>query len=84
MMPLAAGLAKSLGKRIGKAVTEAGKISGRLTSYLSEILRASKIIRIYQKEDFEFGRSKAIIDQMVDKAAKISSIIVRATPLWRY
>ncbi len=81
MMPLAAGLAKSLGKRIGKAVTEAGEISGRLTSYLSDILRASKIIRIYQKEDFEYKRSKAIIDQMVEKAAKISSIIIRATPL---
>ena len=50
MMPLAAGLAKTLGKRIGKAVTEAGEVSGRLTSYLSEILRASKIIRIYQKK----------------------------------
>ena len=81
MMPLAAGLAKTLGKRMGKAVTEAGEVSGRLTSYLSEILRASKIIRIYQKEDLEFKRSKTIIDQMVVKAAKISSIIIRATPL---
>ena len=49
MMPLAAGLAKSLGKRIGKAVSEAGEISGRLTAHLSEILKASKMIRIYQK-----------------------------------
>ncbi|MDC3152237.1 ABC transporter ATP-binding protein/permease [Pelagibacteraceae bacterium] len=81
MMPLAAGLAKSLGKRIGKAVTEAGEISGRLTSHLSEILKASKMIRIYQKEDVEFEKSKNIIFQMVNKGAKISSIIVRATPL---
>ena len=49
MMPLAAGLAKSLGKRIGKAVSEAGEISGRLNSHLSEILKASKMIRIYQE-----------------------------------
>ncbi len=81
MMPLAAGLAKSLGKRIGKAVSEAGEISGRLTAHLSEILKASKMIRIYQKEDFEFKKSKDIIFQMVNKGAKISSIIVRATPL---
>ena len=81
MMPLAAGLAKSLGKRIGKAVSEAGEISGKLTAHLSEILKASKMIRIYQKEDVEFQKSKNIIFQMVNKAAKISSIIVRATPL---
>ena len=81
MMPLAAGLAKSLGKRIGKAVSEAGEISGKLTAHFSEILKASKMIRIYQKEDVEFHKSKNIIFQMVNKAAKISSIIVRATPL---
>tara|TARA_B100002052_G_scaffold40522_2_gene32680 strand:- start:1798 stop:3027 length:1230 start_codon:yes stop_codon:yes gene_type:complete len=81
MMPLAAGLAKSLGKRIGKAVTEAGEISGRLTSHLSEILKASKMIRIYQKEESEYLKSKSIITEMVNKSAKISAIIIRATPL---
>ncbi len=81
MMPLAAGLAKSLGKRIGKAVSEAGEVSGKLTAHLSEILKASKMIRIYQKEDVEYQKSKEIIFQMVNKGAKISSIIVRATPL---
>ena len=81
MMPLAAGLAKSLGKRIGKAVSEAGEISGRLTSHLSEILKASKMIRIYQKEESEYLKSKNIISEMVDKSAKIASIIIRATPL---
>ena len=81
MMPLAAKLAKSLGKRIGKAVTEAGEISGRLTSHLSEILKASKMIRIYQKEESEYLKSKSIITEMVNKSAKISAIIIRATPL---
>ena len=81
MMPLAATLAKSLGKRIGKAVSEAGEISGRLLSHLSEILKASKMIRIYQKEEVEYNKSKKIISEMVNKAAKIASIIIRATPL---
>tara|TARA_B100000579_G_C22823232_1_gene851708 strand:+ start:215 stop:1957 length:1743 start_codon:yes stop_codon:yes gene_type:complete len=81
MMPLAAGLSKSLGKRIGKAVSEAGEIAGSLTAHLSEILKASKMIRIYQKEDIEFQKSKDIIFQMVNKGVKISSIIVRATPI---
>jgi len=56
MMPLAAGLSKSLGKRIGKAVSEAGEIAGNLTAHLSEILKASKMIRIYQKEDVEYQK----------------------------
>ena len=81
MMPLAATLAKSLGKRIGKAVSEAGEISGRLVSHLSEILKASKMIRIYQKEEDEYDKSKSIITEMVNKSAKIASIIIRATPL---
>ena len=51
MMPLAALFAKSLGKRIGKAVGEAGEISGNLASFLSEIFKGSKMIRIYQKEN---------------------------------
>ena len=53
MMPLAGGLAKSLGKRIGKATTKAGESSGNLTSFLTEILKGSKMIRIYQKENEE-------------------------------
>ena len=69
MMPLAAGLAKSLGKRIGKAVTEAGEISGRLTSHLSEILKASKMIRIYQRRN-RISKVKRYNYKMVNKAVK--------------
>ena len=50
MMPLAAGLAKSLGKRIGKATAKAGVSSGNLASFLTEIFKGSRMIRIYQKE----------------------------------
>ena len=50
MMPLAGGLAKTLGKRMGKATTKAGESSGNLVSFLSEIFKGSKMIRIYQKE----------------------------------
>ena len=50
MMPLAAGLAKSLGKRIGKAVGKAGEASGALVTFLTEIFRGARMIRIYQKK----------------------------------
>jgi len=81
MMPLAAAIAKSLGKRIGKATSEAGEISGRLTAFLSEIFKASKMIRIYQKEKVENINAENVITEMVDKNIKISSILIRATPI---
>ena len=81
MMPLAATLAKSLGKRIGKATGEAGEISGRLTTFLSEILRGSKMIRIYQKENQERENANSVIDEMIAKNIKITSILIRATPI---
>ncbi len=81
MMPLAAGFAKSLGKRIGKAVGEAGELSGKLTSFLSEIFKGSKMIRIYQKEKEESFNANKIINDLVEKNIKISSVLVRATPI---
>jgi len=81
MMPLAAGLAKNLGKRIGKAVGQAGEISGKLTSFLSEIFKGSKMIRIYQKEEEESENAKKLIDGLVEKNIKIHSITIRATPI---
>ena len=81
MMPLAAGLAKSLGKRIGKATSKAGESSGKLVTFLSEILKASKMIRIYQKENDENKKADLVIDDLVENNIKIGSVIIRATPL---
>ena len=80
MMPLAGGLAKSLGKRIGKATSKAGTSSGNLTTLLAEILRASKMIRIYQNEKTEKERADKFIDDLVEKIIKIGSND-RATPI---
>ncbi len=81
MMPLAAIVAKSLGKRIGKATGEAGEISGRLTAFFSEILKGSKMIRIYQREKAESENAKKIINEFIEKSIKIASILIRATPI---
>ena len=81
MMPLAAGLAKSLGKRIGKATGKAGESSAKLVSFLTEILRGSKMIRIYQKEKDENSKAKFVIRDVVEKNIKIASVLIRATPI---
>ena len=81
MMPLAAIVAKSLGKRINKAVTESAKIEGGLTSYLSEVIKGTRMIKIYQQENFEFDRSTKKIDERTNIQIKIGSILIRATPI---
>ena len=81
MMPLAGGLAKSLGKRIGKATSKAGTSSGVLASFLNEIFKGSKMIRVYQKEDEENRKATEFIDDLVEKNIKIGSIVIRATPI---
>jgi subfamily B ATP-binding cassette protein MsbA len=81
MMPLAVFFAKSLGKRIGKVQTEAGEISGSLTTFLSEIFKAAKMIRIYQKEEVENNNAKNVIEKLIEKNIKIGSVMIRATPI---
>ena len=81
MMPLAALIAKSLGKRINKAVTESTKIEGSLTSYLSEVIKGTRMIKIYQQENFEFDRSTKKIDERTNIQIKIGHILIRATPI---
>ena len=81
MMPLAAIFAKSLGKRIGKAVGQASELSANLTTFLSEILKGSKMIRIYQKEEEEDKNANNLINKLVEKNIKINSVLIRAAPI---
>ena len=81
MMPLAALVAKSLGKRINKAVAESAKIEGNITSYLSEIIKGTRMIKIYQQENFEFDRSAKKIEERTNIQIKIGKILIRATPI---
>ena len=72
MMPLAALVAKSLGKRIQKAVAQSAKIEGILTSYLSEMLKGSRMIKIYQQENFELDRSLKKLELRENRLASLS------------
>ncbi len=81
MMPLAAVVAKSLGKRMGKAATASVISSGNFTTLITEILRGSKIIKIYQREDFEKKRSAEAIKHLTDTQIKIGKVQIRAAPI---
>ena len=81
MMPLAAIVAKSMGKRLGKVTAESAEVSGNLSTFLSEIIKGSRMIKIYQQEKFEFNRSGKILKLMMEKQIKIAAVMIRATPI---
>ena len=81
MIPLASFAARSLGKRMGKVTTEAADRAGELTSYLLEVFKNHKIIKIFQKENFEFSRTEKFINNLKEKVIKIQTVLVRASPI---
>ena len=81
MIPIASFAARSLGKRMGKITTETQESSGDLFSYFSEMLKNYKIIKIYQKENFEINRATKFINDLKNKMEKSAIVLIRATPI---
>ena len=81
MIPLASIMARTLGKRIRKVTTEAQEKSGFLTTYLIEIFKNHKLIKIFQQEKYENNRADKYIDDLKEKEKKIGIVLVRSTPI---
>ncbi|MDA9960757.1 ABC transporter transmembrane domain-containing protein [Candidatus Pelagibacter sp.] len=81
MIPLASFASRKLGKRIGKVATEAQEKSGYLTTYLVELFKNHKLIKIFQKEDLEVNRADKHLAQLKDKNKKIQTVFVRLSPI---
>ena len=81
MLPIASFTAKKLGKRVGKVTTEAQEKSGDLNSYLIDIFKNHKIIKIFQRENFENERSEKFVNDLKVKSIKINTIFIRSTPI---
>ena len=81
MIPLASITAKRLGKRMAKVATEAQERSGDLSKYLIDLFKNHKIIKIFQRENFEYERSEKFVNKLKEKSIKIATILIRATPI---
>ena len=81
MIPLASTAAKTLGKRIKKVATEAQEKSGFLTTYLVELFKNHKLIKIFQKEEYEKNRADKHLAQLKEKNQKIQTVFVRMSPI---
>ena len=84
MIPIAAFVAKSLGKRIGKVTTESIRLNATLISYLTEMLKASRMIKIFQQEKFELKKSDVELTKNIKTKIKIGAIMIRATPIMEF
>ena len=81
MIPLASFAAKNLGKRISKVTTEAQEKSGFLTTYLVELFKNHKLIKIFQKEIYEKNRANKSLSELKEKNQKIQTVFVRLSPV---
>ena len=81
MIPLATIIARKLGRRMGKVATEAQEKSGNLNRYFVDLFKNHKIIKIFQRENFENQRSEEYVNALKDKSIKIRSVYLRSTPI---
>jgi subfamily B ATP-binding cassette protein MsbA len=81
MIPIASIASRTLGKRIGKVVTEAQEKSGFLNTHLIELFKNHKLIKIFQKEDYESKRTDEHLNQLKNKNIKINTVFVRMSPI---
>ncbi len=81
MIPLASLTAKILGKRMSKISTQAQEKSGDLNRYLIDLFKNHKIIKIFQRENYEENRSEIFVKNLKEKSAKIAAVYIRSTPI---
>ena len=84
MIPLASLAAKSLGKRISKVTTQQMNRAAILTSYLMEMFKNHKLIKIFQREKYEKERAFEFINNLKESTKKIAEVFVRASPIMEF
>ena len=81
MIPVAAFFSKKFGRRMGKFVNQSLQASELFTKFLSEILKATSVIKIFQKEEIELKNFKNIIDDRIEKMTKVEKTRLGAAPV---
>ena len=81
LIPLAALFSRKIGKRMGKAVTTYLSMSEVFMKYLSEILKATQVIKIFQKEKDELKNLSSVISSRTDTIIKMERTRLGAGPI---
>ena len=81
MIPLASFFANLLGKRITKVTTQSMDLAGVENTYLKEIFKNHKLIKIIQKETYETSRADKALTAHMSRAKKLNEIYARSSPV---
>jgi ATP-binding cassette, subfamily B, bacterial MsbA len=81
MIPIAAISSKNIGKKMGKKVHVSLEASDKFMKFLSEIIKGSWLIKIYQKEEDELKKISMIIDERFKAIKKVEQTRLGAGPI---
>ena len=81
MIPFASFAAQKLGKKMGKVSTRGMESAGFLNTHLLEIFKNHKLIKIFQKENYENSRINFRLNQVRDITKKTAKIFVKVSPI---
>jgi len=84
VLPVAAIFSKKIGKKMGKTSTQNMIAQENLSTLLSELIKGSWLIKIYQKESEELTRLKISLSEKYKKAKKVEQVRLGAGPIMEF
>ena len=81
MIPLASYAAQKLGKKIGNVSTIGMQNAGILSTHLIEIFKNHKLMKIFQRENFENVRINEKLEQVKNTSKKFATLFVKVSPI---
>jgi len=81
MIPITAFFSKSLGKKMGKRTLDYAEKTDRFVKFLSEIIKGSSLVKIYQKEQEEIKNINQIIEDQWKANRKTQQTFLGAAPV---
>jgi subfamily B ATP-binding cassette protein MsbA len=81
MIPVAALSSRNLGKKMGKRAHISLEASDKFMKFLSEMIKGSWLIKIYQKEEDELKRISMVIDERFKAIRKVEQTRLGAGPI---
>jgi len=81
MIPIAALSSKNIGKKMGKKVNISLIAHDKFMRFLSELIKGSWLIKIYQKEEYELKKISIIIDEKFKAIRKVEQTRLGSGPI---
>jgi subfamily B ATP-binding cassette protein MsbA len=81
MIPIAAFSSRNIGKKMGKKVSISLEASDKFMKFISEMIKGSWLIKIYQKEQEELKRISMVIDEKFKAIRKVEQTRLGAGPI---